>query len=131
MQCHRKPCTARCLPSLLQRCRELGGKNSELLVSSASEAVRHVSADMAAAMLEGVSAAVAAFSGELAGLPSFCGCVVVHIGHAASSCWSSLQASSSGMSFAVRLGFSKASCSSGVLLSWRCFPVVQATSSSG
>lgn len=37
-------------------------------MSSASEAVRHVSADLAAAMLEGVNAAAAAFSGG-SGLP--------------------------------------------------------------
>ncbi|KAL4459017.1 hypothetical protein ABPG75_013882 [Micractinium tetrahymenae] len=49
---------------LMQRCHELGGKSNELLVSSASEAVRHVSADVAAAMLQGVEAAVALLSGE-------------------------------------------------------------------
>lgn len=49
---------------LMQRCRELSGNSNELLVSSASEAVRHVSADMAGAMLAGVNAAIAQFSGD-------------------------------------------------------------------
>ncbi|KAI7844631.1 hypothetical protein COHA_001721 [Chlorella ohadii] len=43
------------------RCRELGGSGRELLTASAPEAVRHVSADLAAAMLEAVNAALAQF----------------------------------------------------------------------
>ncbi|PRW59500.1 CDK5RAP3 isoform A [Chlorella sorokiniana] len=49
---------------LMQCCRELGGNGSKLLATSAPEAVRHVSADLAAAMLEAVNAALSQFGGE-------------------------------------------------------------------
>ncbi len=55
-----------------QRCRELGGSGRELLTASAPEAVRHVSADLAAAMLEAVNAALAQFGGAFCSL-HFCG----------------------------------------------------------
>ena len=68
----RTPSELHTRPSRLQRCRELGGGGRELLTASAPEAVRHVSADLAAAMLEAVNAALAQFGGAFCSL-HFCG----------------------------------------------------------
>lgn len=67
MLCARSSLSSCFVPPALQRCRELGGSGRELLTASAPEAVRHVSADQAGAMLEAVNSALAQFGGASAG----------------------------------------------------------------
>lgn len=51
-------------PPAAQRCRELSGRSSELLLAAAAEGGLHVSADQATDMVGAVDEALARFGGE-------------------------------------------------------------------